>query len=49
MTVMETYRTRIGGNFVARCPNCDTVCAYWDDEDLDDDGDLICHCDLEDE
>lgn len=42
--VMETYRTHFGGQFVARCPQCRTVCVYWDDEDLDDDGHLVCHC-----
>lgn len=42
--VMETYRAHFGGQFVARCPQCRTVCVYWDEDDLDDDGHLVCHC-----
>ena len=44
---MKAYTTVICGNFVARCPRCDTVCAYWDEDDLDENGDLRCYCDEE--
>ena len=29
------------------CPNCGTLFAYWEEEDLDEDGNLICSCDDE--
>lgn len=48
-TIMETRTTRIAGNFVAECPRCHQVCAYWDDEDLDEFGDLLCYCDQDDQ
>ncbi len=41
-TVMVTYHSRLGGNYVAQCPDCGTVCAYWDSDDLDSDGRLMC-------
>jgi hypothetical protein len=43
-TIMETRHSHFGGNYVAECPKCHTVCAYWDEEDLDDNGNLICYC-----
>lgn len=43
-TIMETRITRLAGNFVAECPACHVVCAYWDEEDLDENGDLRCYC-----
>lgn len=43
--VMRTYHAPITGAYVARCPECDIVCAYWDDEDLNDEGELLCYCD----
>jgi hypothetical protein len=46
--VMERYRSHFGGNVVAKCPDCRTVWAYWDEEDLDDNGDLVCRCDERD-
>lgn len=43
-TVMVTYNAHLTGAHVARCPVCDAVCAYWDDEDLDEHGHLLCYC-----
>ena len=42
--VMFIYKAWLSGQWVARCPNCGTVCPSWDDEDLNDDGLLVCHC-----
>ncbi len=47
-TIMRPYTTRLVGNFVAECPRCRMICAYWDDEDLDEEGNLLCSCDEED-
>lgn len=47
-TIMRPYHTALGGLFVADCPKCREVCAYWDDEDLDEEGNLLCFCDEED-
>lgn len=44
-TIMRPYTSRLGGNFVAECPKCRIICAYWDDEDLDEHGSLLCFCD----
>jgi hypothetical protein len=44
MPIMETYHARFTGAFVARCPACGQVCAAWDDDDLDDNGNLTCDC-----
>jgi hypothetical protein len=30
------------GARVAECPTCGRVCAYWDADDLDDQGNLMC-------
>ena len=46
-TIMHPYHTHFGGLFVAECPRCHIVCAYWDDEDLDEEGNLLCFCDEE--
>jgi hypothetical protein len=46
-TVMFHDFSRFAGNFIARCPKCDAVCAFWDDDDLDEEGHLLCHCDEE--
>lgn len=46
-TIMRPYTTHLAGNFVAACPRCNVVCAYWDDEDLDEYGALRCYCDGE--
>lgn len=43
--IMRPYTTVITGAFVAKCPACKQVCAYWDDEDLDENGNLLCFCD----
>jgi hypothetical protein len=45
-TVMRVYSAHFGGHFVARCPQCDTSCAYWDEEDLDENGNLLCYCEV---
>ena len=37
------------GMMSSRCPLCGTLFAYWDDDDLDENGDLICHCDDEED
>lgn len=29
------------------CPKCKTMYVYWDEEDLDENGDLLCYCDEE--
>lgn len=31
------------------CPRCRVLFAYWDDEDLDADGNLRCYCEEEDD
>lgn len=47
---MHVYGASMTGALVARCPVCDTVCAYWDEDDLDEDGRLMCwHNDPESE
>jgi hypothetical protein len=33
---------RMTGAYVAECPTCGRVCAYWDADDLDDQGNLMC-------
>lgn len=33
------------GMWTALCPRCNTQFIYWDDDDLDDNGDLRCYCD----
>ena len=33
---------------MSRCPRCNAQFIYWDDEDLDENGDLLCYCDQED-
>lgn len=43
-TVMTTYHAHFGGHLVAKCPTCQTICVYWEEEDLDDDGNIVCHC-----
>jgi hypothetical protein len=29
----------------SRCPKCQTLFPYWDEDDLNDDGNLWCYCD----
>lgn len=36
------------GMQTSRCPRCSTMFIAWDDDDLDDNGDLLCYCDEED-
>lgn len=40
--VMEP-RTNWSGALIAECPDCHLICAYWDEEDLDEDGRLLCY------
>ena len=47
--VMKPMRSWLSDQFIATCPECGAVCAYWDEEDLDEEGNLLCHCDEEDE
>lgn len=35
--------TRMTTQLIAECPQCHMVCAYWDDEDLDEEGHLLCY------
>lgn len=39
---MATRAARFTGAWVAECPECGALCAYWDAEDLDDEGRLLC-------
>jgi hypothetical protein len=40
--IMVPRTARMSGAYVAECPECGAVCAYWEDEDLDEDGNLRC-------
>jgi hypothetical protein len=40
--VMTPGRARWTNAPIRECPNCATICAYWDIDDLDDNGDLLC-------
>jgi len=40
--VMEMHRGHFTGAWVAECPACHMVCPYWDEEDLNEDGQLEC-------
>lgn len=42
--VMNIFRSLIGGQWVAQCPECKTLCPSWDADDLNEDGLLVCHC-----
>ena len=42
--VMFQYRAWMSGQWIAKCPECGTVCPSWDEDDLNDDGQLVCHC-----
>lgn len=44
-TLMRIRNAQFTGSLVAECPTCNIVCVYWDEEDLDDDGNLLCWCD----
>jgi hypothetical protein len=44
MALMEKYRAHITGQTVARCPECGRILAYWDEEDLNEWGELECYC-----
>ena len=43
-TKMQLRTAQFTGSLVAECPTCNTVCVYWDEDDLDEDGDLLCWC-----
>ena len=47
MNVMTTYHAHLTGQWVAECPACHRVCAHWDTDDLNDNGQLECHCEAE--
>ena len=52
MTMTTTQRTtyyhsNLAGQYVAKCTVCDKVFAYWDENDLDDNGDIYCCQDLD--
>lgn len=42
--VMKCYTASMTGALVAKCPQCGMVCAYWEQEDLDENGNLLCYC-----
>ena len=44
MATMYQYKAWLSGQWVAKCPECGVTNACWDDDDLDDDGQLVCHC-----
>ena len=35
----------LGAAYIAKCSRCGMVCAYWEDEDLTEDGKLLHDCD----
>jgi hypothetical protein len=41
-SVMTPRVSRFGGNFNAICPQCSRLCAFWDEDDLDANGNLLC-------
>ena len=41
-TTMEMRTARFSGGLVAECPVCHTVCVSWDEDDLNDEGQLEC-------
>ena len=43
--VRHTYDHR--GMKTSLCPTCGTQFVYWDPEDLDENGDLLCYCDAD--
>lgn len=43
-TVVEHTRDH-RGMLSSICPRCRVQFIYWDDDDLDDNGDLLCYCD----
>ncbi len=44
VAIMESYRTPFTGQTVARCPECGRILAYWDEDDLNEAGELECWC-----
>jgi hypothetical protein len=41
-TAMTPRNAHFTGARVAECPDCHSVCAGWDEDDLDDEGRLLC-------
>lgn len=37
------------GMWSSTCPDCGTLFVYWEDDDLDEDGNLWCYCEPEPE
>lgn len=35
---------RLGGLYHASCSRCTEICSYWDEDDLDEDGNLLHDC-----
>ena len=44
MATIVQHTTDHRGMLSSRCPRCHTLFAYWDDDDLDENGDLLCYC-----
>lgn len=44
MSVMTISSAHFTGSLIATCPDCKTVCVYWDEDDLNEQGNLECHC-----
>lgn len=43
-TVVQHWQDHRGMT-TSRCPRCGTQFVHWMNEDLDEDGNLLCHCD----
>lgn len=43
-TKMNYRKAPYGETPVMECPDCHTVCVYWDRDDLDEYGNLLCYC-----
>lgn len=41
------YHSNLANQYVAKCTVCDKVFAYWDENDLDENGDIYCCQDLD--
>lgn len=47
MGTIVSHRRDHRGMLTSTCERCHTQFIYWDDEDLDENGDLLCYCDQE--
>ena len=45
MSTIVTHTRDHRGMQTSRCRRCGTQFIYWDDDDLDENGDLRCYCD----